>query len=178
MRFIATYFFLYIVVIIGASSCKKDDPVSNIENEVEYSPNTAPCNVQEYLNEVSQFSQGGSPFFPNAQSHVYFSDIQFAFNHANPPTGMYTLCHKDNEIADSVIENQIMFARSNGSFMHLSTLSHDSQGLISSPVYVENNESELIISFCQFADTSIFFDINTNTYIGNNIKNSLYRNCY
>ncbi|NVK65632.1 MAG: hypothetical protein HWE22_13650 [Flavobacteriales bacterium] len=175
---INSFIFSILVFLFLAISCKKDETISSLTPEVEASPNVAPCAVQESVNSVNLFQQGGSNFFPDAQSHVFFQNIEFAFNHAIPPTGMYTLCHRDYPTADSIIENQIMFARDSGSFIHISTFSYDDMGFLSSEVYVENNENELIISFCEFEDTSVFFDITNNFFVGNNLKNLLYRNPY
>lgn len=168
--------FIFLVFLFLAISCKKDETISPSTPGAETSPNIAPCNVHELSNSTNQFYQGGSSFFPDAQSHVFFQNMEFAFNHAVPPTGMYTLCHRDYPTADSIIENQIMFVRDSGSFVHISTFSYDNLGLLSSEVYVENNENELIISFCKFEDTSVFFDITNNFFVGNSIKNVLYRN--
>jgi|GEM_PF-2704800 len=164
-----------IIIICVASlavvlSCKKESDFPLKEYQPKYQPNVAPCEIAETVYEVDSVFYGPDSYFPQAKFRIRFrypvdtsftyDNIEFAFNQL-PVTGMYHLVTDIDSNAQNL--NQI------ASIINVGSYNIRSCGPLSEfpNVYVENNDDELIISYCNIPDVGYWFDSNTLSYIKN-----------
>jgi hypothetical protein len=153
-------------ITLLAISCKKDSPPT----EPVILQVIAPCPINETQFDIDSVYFGPSIQFPEAKYRVRFIDtaangtesyyIEYAFNKI-PTSGKYNfVLNIDTNNLNNL--NQIAFVRDSGSFVWRSGYTENND------IYIENNNQELIISYCTLSDTSIFFDpINCMCYTGN-----------
>lgn len=157
------------------TSCKKDDEIIEIEEEI-YNPNVAPCEIAELNYHLDSVFYGPSNFFPQAKFRVKFVDtlpyplgvqeiysVEFAFNKV-PTTGMYHMMYKI-DTNDVNFPNQISYLRDSIGMHYYSNYSQTAE------VFVENNDNELIISYCNISNYTAMVDLGCNCYIGNTMRN-------
>ncbi|MFT5778067.1 MAG: hypothetical protein ACI837_001015 [Crocinitomicaceae bacterium] len=165
-RFMRFYVLLLSAVIIN-QSCKKDTvPVPITPNEVAL--NVAPCEIQEKFYTTDSVFYGPDNYFPQAKFRIKFLDtnvttpnyigLLFAFNKI-PTTGMYRMLpYIDTNFQ---LPNQIAFVKDSGSFLLRSDASDFDE------VYVENNNNEIIISYCNISNNIPWFNSITQSYYAN-----------
>jgi len=165
-------FLIIILALTCFISCKKDE-VTVCEEPV-YSPNVAPCEIAELNYNLDSVFYGPSDRFPEAKFRVKFIDtipfwgqtmysVEFAFNKI-PTTGMYHMMYDiDTNILD-IIPNQMAYVRDSG-FINVSTYTQAAE------VYIENNENELIISYCNISNYMASMDFQCNCNLGNMMRN-------
>lgn len=163
---------LFIPILLSLFCCKKDktDPIPPVHTDL-----IAPCALNDTVFGMDSVFYGTSLTIPNAAFSVKFMDttnsttsptfIEFAFNKV-PTTGMYYLVPLDY-LGELELENQISYKEYFGSYWTSPKGTYDNYGNNTDIIYVENNENELIISYCDLIDYTYIFDPNTITYIGN-----------
>lgn len=167
------------------SSCKKEENVIETDEDVTvpYNPNVAPCEIAELNYHLDSVFYGPSAFFPQAKFRVKFVDtlpyplgvqeiysVEFGFNKI-PTTGMYHMMY-EIDTNDLNFPNQIAYVRDTIGYYNVSTYTQAAE------VYVENNENEIIISYCNISNHIAQFDSQWNGYRGNMMRNVKARRKY
>lgn len=158
------YIFTFTFLIL---SCKKKDAIPC--KVLEQNLNIAPCEIEEKSFHLDSVFYGGSSRYPQAKFRLRFyydstnlNDFrEYAFNQTIPVTGKY---HVVNEIdTTNLFDNQIAWYKPMGS------LNIESWGTEYPEIYIENNQEQFIISYCNISQTGFMFvgDNYTGAYIGN-----------
>lgn len=169
MKFTIIFKFLVFALLV-LQSCKKDDPVVVVVvPEPVIEPNIAPCVINETVYPIDSVFYNSDFYFPEAKFRLEYTDtnggsvsptfIEFAFDKI-PTTGMYRLVH---QIDTSAPPNQMAYVIDAGGFEYRSTWN------LAEDVYIENSNSEIIISFCDLV-VSLNFDPVCNCFIGNALE--------
>ena len=163
--------FLIISILIALFSCKKKSIKDQNPAHVDL---IAPCELEEMQYDIDSVFYGKSKLFPNAPFSVKLIDttltsergvLEFAFNKV-PTTGIYYLV-KPTDLGVANFNNQISFIEDFGAYLIKAIGSIDSNsGLITNTIYVENNQKELIISFCEMSGPPPQL-VSSNEYISN-----------
>jgi hypothetical protein len=161
-------FGILLLSIFCFTSCKKEDEIIEIEQEI-YNPNVAPCEIAELNYQIVFY--GPSNFFPQAKFRVKFYDttwicnytVEFGFNKI-PTTGMYYMMY-ELDTSNLTLPNQISYIRDTVCAWNVSSFTQTAE------VYIENNNDELIISYCNISNSDYYFDNNCNCSGGNMMKN-------
>lgn len=170
---------LLLLGILIVTGCKKDEPIC-LTQVVPTQPNIAPCTLTDTIYPNDSVFYGNSSFFPTATFSVNFEDtvgfggypnfIEFAFNKI-PTTGMYYLV-SPSYLGSPGLENQITY------YAEFNGMGLQAAGTNDSTIYIENNQNEIIISFCDFPNQGFSFDPTCNCYVGNGSGNLKYRKEY
>lgn len=167
---------ILVLTLIGMtvlSACKKEEPVVAPPVVVQ---NIAPCTLNDTIYQIDSVFYGNSSVFPAAPFSVKFIDTtngsmypefkEFAFNKI-PTSGMYAMVPPANLGDPGAGENQITFKAEQGNFQFQASGTFDNFGNYDDIIYVENNQNELIISYCDIGYPGFSLDPVTNVYVGN-----------
>jgi hypothetical protein len=178
---------ILVVTLIGLtvlSACKKDQPVVAPPMAV---LNIAPCTLNDTIYQMDSVFHGNSTVFPNAPFSVKFIDTtngsmypefkEFAFNKI-PTSGMYSLVPPSVLGNPAAGENQITYLAEQGNFQFLAYGTYDNFGSYDDVIYVENNQNELIISYCEMIAFGFTFEPSCNCYVGNGPGYMKYTKAY
>ena len=178
--------FLFISILIALFSCKKDTVKDQITPPAPHVDLIAPCALNDSVFDIDSVYHGTSVLFPTAPFSVKFKDttngpnnqafLEFAFNKV-PTTGMYYLVKPAN-LGIVNLENQISFIGGNPSFHIEPSGTYDNIGAYSDIIYVENNQNELIISYCHMPDSVYYYNSSQNSFIGNGPGYKKYTKVY
>jgi len=177
MKLTISLVILAILALTMLQSCKKD--TTPIPEDNTYQPTIAPCEIPETIYDLDSVFYGPSVNFPEAKYRIKFYDttavfdtidIEFAFNKV-PTSGMYYMVSQI-DTNSQVFPNQIAFTRDYGGFKFNSVLTGYAE------VYIEVNENEIIISYCNISCSDVQFDTATLSYNGNSPANYKVRKQY
>lgn len=143
-------------------SCKKKDTIPCEESESIL--NVAPCEIEEKSFHLDSVFYGGSSKYPQAKFRLrfYFDSTnlndfrEYAFNQTSPATGKYRVVNQID--TTNSIDNQIAWYKPIGSFYA------ESLGTEYPEIYIENNQEQLIISYCNITHPEFIFVVNNNSY--------------
>lgn len=157
------YKFFISLFLLVAVSCKKETPEQVVPVVI------APCSINEAVFDIDSVYYGPSLTQPEAKYRVKFMDtsingsvshyIEYGFNKI-PTSGKYNFLDKIDTNNVNIV-NQIAFVRDSGSYLWRSNFAEYAE------VYFEKNNQELIISYCNLADTNVYFNIIDQCYNGN-----------
>jgi hypothetical protein len=165
-------FGILLLSIFCFTSCKKEDEIIEIEQEI-YNPNVTSCQIPELNYHLDSVFYGPSNMYPQAKFRVKFVDtlpswgqgiytVEFAFNKI-PTTGMYHMVFDID--TNQFLLNQIAYVNDSIGLYYRSTNTNNAE------VYIENNDDELIISFCDISNQYAYIDPFCNCIEGNLMKN-------
>lgn len=167
---------LFIPILLSLFCCKKDktNPIPPIPPA--HTDLIAHCALYDTIFGMDSVFYGTSVTIPNAAFSVKFIDttnsttsppfIEFAFNKV-PTTGKYCLVPLEY-LGVAVPENQISYKEFVGAYWKSPAGTYNTYGDYADIIYVENNENELIISYCELSNYGYKFVDSTSTFIGNN----------
>lgn len=163
---------ILLLSIFCFTSCKKEDDIIEIQEEI-YNPNVAPCEIAELNYHLDSVFYGPSNMYPQAKFRVKFVDtlpswgqgiysVEFAFNKI-PTTGMYHMMY-DIDTNDLTKPNQIAYLRDTIGYYNKSVWTENAE------VFVENNGTELIVSYCNISNSTAMPDFLINGQKGNMMR--------
>ena len=164
--------FLMLLVSFGCKKNQINNPSIVLTNQM----NVAPCELDEKSSFSDTIYYGNSILIPEAAFSITLKDttpgeyetIEFGFK-TIPTTGNYYLV-KDLSSSPQQPENQITYWKQYSGF------SWKPAGTQDSIIYVENNENELIISYCGLPNPSNYnYDMTLNSWVGNDSGYVQYR---
>jgi hypothetical protein len=171
-----TFRFIFTIALVTTIlfGCKKEE-ITTEPPIIE--ANIAPCTLTEMSFPIDSIYSGNSTNIPDAGYSVKFVDttpgaaipfIEFGFK-TTPTTGNYYLV-SDLDMSPQGLENQITYIRESNNFIYKPAGTNDST------IYVEKNQNELIISYCDLPDTMTFwYNSGCNCYVGNHSAFAKYQ---
>lgn len=129
----------------------------------------APCTLNETFYDIDSVYYGPSLLNPHSKYNVKFMDtanngsisgfVEYSFNKI-PTSGIYKMVH-DIDSNDISLPNQIAYVSDSGSFLIRSK--HEEL----SEIYIEKSADQIVISWCSLPDTTFYFDMINQNYVGN-----------